>query len=151
MLVLVVLSVFNKLDFTQLIPYFQVVLSALLGGFIGLEREHVGKSAGTRTYSLVAIGSTLFTIISLKGFGGEGVAIDPSRVAAQVVTGIGFLGAGLIIHRGSHVRGLTTAAAMWAVAAIGVAVGVGFYLEAVFSALLIFFVLYILGRTMKME
>ena len=150
-MVLAVRSVFNKLDFTQLVPYFQVVLSALLGGFIGLEREHVGKSAGTRTYSLVAIGSTLFTIISLKGFGSEGVVIDPSRVAAQVVTGIGFLGAGLIIHRGSRVRGLTTAAAMWAVSAIGVAVGVGFYLEAVFSALLIFFVLYILGRTMKME
>lgn len=139
------------MDFTQLIPYFQIVLSALLGGFIGLEREHVGKSAGTRTYSLVAIGSTLFTMISLHGFGGEGAAIDPSRVAAQVVTGIGFLGAGLIIHRGSHVRGLTTAAAMWAVAAIGVAVGVGFYLEAVFSTLLIFFILYIVGKTLKME
>lgn len=124
----------------------------LLGGFIGLEREHVGKSAGTRTYSLVAIGSTLFTIISLKAFSGEGgVPVDPSRIVAQIVVGIGFLGAGLIMHRGSKVRGLTTAAAMWTVAAIGVAVGVGFYLEAVFSTLLIFFVLYILGRTMKME
>lgn len=140
------------MDFTQLIPYFQITLSALLGGFIGLEREHVGKSAGTRTYSLVAIGSTLFTILSLHAFSSEGGApVDPSRVAGQVVVGIGFLGAGLIMHRGSKVRGLTTAAAMWAVAAIGVAVGVGFYFEAVFTTLLIFFVLYILGRTMKMD
>lgn len=140
------------MDFSQLVPYFQLVLSAILGGFIGMEREHVGKSAGARTYSLVAIGATLYTILSLYGFGGgEGTSIDPSRIAGQVVVGIGFLGAGLIMHQGPRVRGLTTAAALWSVAAIGVAVGVGFYLEAVFTTLLVFFILFILGKTMKAE
>ncbi len=139
------------MDFSQLIPYFQLVLSGILGGFIGMEREHVGKSAGTRTYSLVAIGSTLFTLISIYGFSGEGVIIDPSRIAGQIVVGIGFLGAGLIMHQGPRVHGLTTAAAMWSVAAIGVAVGVGFYFEAVFTTLLIFFILFVLGKMMKVE
>ena len=114
-----------------------------------MEREHVGKSAGTRTYSLVAMGATLFTILSVHGFEGEGV--DPSRIAGQVVLGVGFLGAGLIMRQGSHVRGLTTAVALWSVAAIGVAVGLGFYLLAAFTTLTIFFTLYVLGRVARIE
>lgn len=144
-----VLSVFNKLDFSQLIPYGQILLSGFLGGFIGMEREHVGKAAGIRTYSLVAMGATLFTTLSVHGFS-EG-NIDPSRIAGQVVLGVGFLGAGLIMHKGPHVRGLTTAAAMWAVAAIGIAVGLGFYLLAAFTTLTIFFVLYVVGKMLKTE
>ncbi len=137
------------MDFSQLIPYFQIIFAGLLGGFIGVEREHVGKSAGTRTYSLVAMGAALFTILSVHGF--EGGDVDPSRIAGQVVLGIGFLGAGLIMRQGSRVRGLTTAAAMWTVAAIGVAVGLGFYLLAAFTTLSIFFILYVLGRVARMD
>lgn len=137
------------MDFGQLVPYFQILLSGFLGGFIGMEREHVGKSAGIRTYSLVAMGATLFTILSTHGF--EGGNVDPSRIAGQVVLGVGFLGAGLIMRQGSRVKGLTTAAAMWSVAAIGVSVALGFYLLAVFTTLTIFFVLYVLGRMANME
>jgi putative Mg2+ transporter-C (MgtC) family protein len=105
--------------------------AALLGGVIGLEREVRDQPAGFRTHMLVALGSCLFTLISAYGFGAfegdPGVPYDPTRIAAQIVTGIGFLGAGAIIRSGMSVRGLTTAASLWVVAAIGMAVGAGAY------------------------
>lgn len=106
----------------------KLVLAVLLGGVIGFEREVHGRPAGLRTHILVCLGATTFTIVSIS-FAGS--STDPSRIASQVVTGIGFLGAGTIIRQGSIIRGLTTAASLWTVAAIGVAVGVGgllFYL-----------------------
>ncbi len=116
----------------------QLLLAALLGMGIGIEREVAQKSAGMRTYSLVSLGAALFTILSVQGFRqffGE-ASVDPTRVAAQVVLGVGFLGAGLIILREGRVRGLTTAAGLWVAAAIGMAVGVRFYSIAVFTAVL---------------
>jgi putative Mg2+ transporter-C (MgtC) family protein len=100
-----------------------------LGGLVGLEREYRAKDAGFRTHFLVALGSALFTLISIYGFT-EGVK-DTSRVAAQVVSGIGFLGAGLIVFQRNVIRGLTTAAGLWVTAAIGMACGVGQYYMAV--------------------
>jgi putative Mg2+ transporter-C (MgtC) family protein len=101
------------------------------GGFgmvVGIERELREQAAGLRTHILVAIGSCLFTIVGAYGFQGiAGAGTDPSRVAAQVVTGIGFLGAGAILREGQSVRGLTTAASLWVVAAVGIAVGLGMY------------------------
>jgi putative Mg2+ transporter-C (MgtC) family protein len=102
----------------------RLFLSALLGALIGVERETHGRPAGLRTHILVCVGSTLFTICSYLIAGANG---DPGRITAQIVTGIGFLGAGTIIHQGSVVRGLTTAASVWTVAAIGVGVGIGGY------------------------
>ena len=105
----------------------RLVVAAALGSVIGLERERKSWSAGLRTHMLVALGSALVMIVSTYGFdevlGNEHVALDPSRMAAQVVSGIGFLGAGAILLHGEIVRGLTTAASLWAVAAIGLAVG----------------------------
>ena len=107
----------------------RIFLAALFGGLIGLEREVHGCAAGLRTHILVSIGSALFMITSL-GVGADHVnssIVDPSRIAAGVVTGIGFLGAGAIIRYGSSIRGLTTAASIWAVSAIGLSVGTGMY------------------------
>jgi len=126
---------------------FRLILSALIGIVLGIEREYVGKPAGMRTYSLVALGATIFTIISKYGFsGGEGNIVDASRVAAQIVTGIGFLGAGVIIFRGAKVEGLTTASGLWVVAAIGMAVGVGMYFVAVFASIIAFTVMVLMRR-----
>jgi putative Mg2+ transporter-C (MgtC) family protein len=102
----------------------------VLCGAIGLERETRDQPAGVRTHVLVGMGAAVFTLISAYGFAGferAGAPIDPTRIAAQVVTGVGFLGAGAIIHQGLAVRGLTTAAAVWISAAIGMAAGIGFY------------------------
>lgn len=127
--------------------FFQIVLAVGLGLFIGLEREYKGKAAGMRTYALVCLGATLFTILSVEGFGQFAGAIqDPARVAAQVVMGIGFLGAGLIFMQGGSVHGLTTAAGLWAVAAVGMAVGVRMYEIAIFSAVLILVILWMLRK-----
>jgi len=105
----------------------KVFLAALLGGIIGLERELANKEAGLRTNILIAIGSSLITILSFKF--AKGVAgADPARLAAQIVSGIGFLGAGAIIQSRFAIHGLTTAATIWAVAAIGIAAGSGMYL-----------------------
>jgi putative Mg2+ transporter-C (MgtC) family protein len=115
----------------------RVVVAAALGGLIGLERELDEKSAGLRTHILVALGSALFTIVSAFGFrefltsGQAIVRADPARIAAQVVTGIGFIGAGVIFRQGLSVRGLTTAASLWLVAAIGMAAGAGYWQGAV--------------------
>ena len=111
----------------------RLLVAAVLTGAIGLERELRERAAGLRTHMLVGTGSALFTIISAYGwsdfdFGpGTGMTLDPSRVAAQIVTGIGFLGAGAIIRQGGSIRGLTTAAGLWVVAAIGMASGAGYY------------------------
>ncbi len=112
----------------------RLVLAAAVGGFVGLERELRGYPAGIRTLALVAIGATLFTEIS-QLLGGN------DRVAAQIVTGIGFIGAGLIFREGYTVRGITTAATIWAVAAMGMAIGVQLYIVAVAGAVLLFVVL----------
>ena len=114
-------------------------LAAVLGGLIGIERELREREAGLRTHLLVALGSCLFTIVSAYGFhaflaSGEAVVrADPTRIAAQIVTGIGFLGAGAIIRQGLSVRGLTTAATLWVVAAVGLAAGAGYYSAAVIT------------------
>jgi putative Mg2+ transporter-C (MgtC) family protein len=108
----------------------RLCLAALFGGVIGFERDVHGRSAGLRTHLLVCLGSALFMIISLAvSTLGEGtlVRVDPGRVAAQIVTGIGFLGAGVIIKHGMSVRGLTTAACLWVTAALGMAAGGGMY------------------------
>lgn len=102
---------------------FRVLIAAALGVILGLERQFSNKDAGLRTYALVASGSALFTVLSIEGFD----AADTSRVAAQIVTGIGFLGAGLIFRRGVNIQGLTTAAGLWSVAAIGMAAGTGLW------------------------
>ena len=115
----------------------RIALAAALGGAIGLERELRDREAGLRTHMLVAVGSALFTMVSAYAWADwsfsnrEGLVFDPTRIAAQVVTGIGFLGAGAIIRQGLSVKGLTTAATLWVVAAIGMASGVGYY-EAAF-------------------
>lgn len=109
----------------------RLLLSAFLGATLGLEREFRGKYAGLRTNILIAIGSTLFTVMSIDLSMGSGG--DPARVAAQIVTGIGFLGAGAIMRTGAGIRGLTTAATIWVNAAIGVAVGGGEYKLAIIA------------------
>ena len=113
----------------------RLALAALLGSVIGLERERLLWAAGLRTHMLVCVGSCLIMLVSNYGFsdalGAKNVVLDPSRVAAQVVSGIGFLGAGTILLRGEVVKGLTTAASLWAVAAIGLAIGGGLYVPAV--------------------
>ena len=112
---------------------FRLVIAAALSGLVGLEREWRERTAGLRTHMLVGVGSALFTLVSAYGFndflvgGSSVVRADPSRIAAQIVTGIGFLGAGAILRQGLNVRGLTTAAGLWVVAAIGMAVGAGYY------------------------
>jgi putative Mg2+ transporter-C (MgtC) family protein len=117
----------------------RVALAAVLGGVLGLEREFREREAGLRTHLLVCVGSALFTIVSAYGFSeflrsGEAVVrADPTRIAAQIVTGIGFLGAGAIIRQGLSIRGLTTAATLWVVAAIGLATGAGYYSAAVIT------------------
>ena len=128
------------LNSLQMEVIFQLLLAALLGGLLGLEREYMRKEAGLRTYSLVCLGAALFTIISYATFrlfiGQAGIDFDPTRIIGQIVLGIGFLGAGLIIFRGSHIEGLTTAAGLWVTAAIGVAIGAGFYFPAIFATVL---------------
>ena len=116
----------------------RLTLGVALGGVIGWERELQHQPAGFRTHSLVALGACIFTVISAFGFGGEG---DPARIAAQIVTGIGFIGAGTIIRHEGSVRGLTTAASLWAVAAVGMASGAGLYVVAIGATLLIVVVL----------
>ena len=122
----------------------RLALAAVFGGAIGLERELRDREAGLRTHMLVSVGAALFTIISAYGFrdflihnGGGIVRADPSRIAAQIVTGIGFLGAGAIIRQGFSVRGLTTAATLWVVAAIGLASGAGYYSAALIATLVV--------------
>ncbi len=122
----------------------RLTVGLALGALIGFERELHRQPAGFRTHSLVALGAALFTIISAYGFAGG--ATDPGRIAAQVVSGIGFIGAGTVLQYRGHIRGLTTAASLWAVAAIGMATGAGLYVLAVVGTLLILVVLAVLDR-----
>jgi putative Mg2+ transporter-C (MgtC) family protein len=121
----------------------RLVVAAGLGGAVGLERELRDHEAGFRTHLLVALGACVFTLVSAYAWTdwtfstASGVVFDPTRIAAQIVTGVGFLGAGAIIVRGISVRGLTTAATLWAVAAIGMAAGTGYYAVGVGAAVLV--------------
>ena len=119
----------------------RLALAALFGSVIGLERERLLWAAGLRTHMLVCVGSCLIMLVSAFGFadvlGTAHVVLDPSRIAAQVVSGIGFLGAGTILLRGEVVKGLTTAASLWGVAAIGLAIGSGLYVPALATTVLI--------------
>lgn len=139
-------SVANK---TIMLPQLELVarlfLAAILGGVIGFERERLSWSAGLRTHMLVCVSACLVMIVSAYGFhdvlAQDHIGLDPSRMAAQVVSGIGFLGAGAILLRGEIVRGLTTAASLWSVAAVGLAVGGGLYLAAVAATGIMLFIL----------
>lgn len=132
----------------------RLVLAVLLSGIIGMEREALNKSAGFRTHILVGIGACLMMIISLSmpfirmpgDFGATGSSSDPARIAAQVVSGIGFLGAGAIMSSSGKVRGLTTAASLWAVAGIGLCVGAGLYVTAIGASVLTFATLSLFAR-----
>jgi putative Mg2+ transporter-C (MgtC) family protein len=123
----------------------RLVMAAALGSVIGFERERLAWAAGLRTHMLVCVGSALFMIVSAFGFAdallADHVVLDPSRVAAQVVSGIGFLGAGSILLRNEIVRGLTTAASLWSVAAIGLAVGGGLYTASIAATAIILVIL----------
>ncbi len=112
----------------------RLALAAGLGGVVGTERELADQPAGLRTHMLLSLGACLFTVISAYAFGGSA---DPSRLAAQIVTGIGFLGGGAILRHGASIRGLTTAASIWATCALGVAVGVGRYALSVGATVLV--------------
>lgn len=119
----------------------RLTAACVLGGAIGMQREGANRPAGFRTHVLVALGSSLIMLISAHGFGDVGRIQDPARIAAQVVSGIGFLGAGTIMKAGSSIKGLTTAASLWVVAGIGLACGAGFYVGAVASTILVYVVL----------
>jgi putative Mg2+ transporter-C (MgtC) family protein len=123
---------------TEVLVAGRIVLAAILSGIVGYEREQADKPAGMRTHILVGMGSALFTVVSIHGFPGFG---EPSRVAAQIVTGVGFLGAGTIFRGEGLILGLTTAATIWAVAALGMAVGVGMYALAAVSTVVMLLVL----------
>jgi putative Mg2+ transporter-C (MgtC) family protein len=131
----------------------RLVVAGILGVLIGLEREYRAKEAGYRTHFLVAVGSALLMIVSQHGFddmlGKEGVGLDPSRIAAQIVTGIGFIGAGTIILNRQIVRGLTTAAGIWATAGIGMCAGAGMYALAISATVLTLIGLELLSRLFK--
>lgn len=113
----------------------RLLLAGLMGGIIGLERESHGRPAGLRTHIIVSLGSCLIMLVSIYGFEGAGNR-DPARLAAQVISGIGFLGAGTILREGATIIGLTTAASLWVVAGIGLAMGGGFYLGGVATTIL---------------
>jgi len=131
----------------------RLIVAGILGAVIGLDREYRAKEAGYRTHFLVSLGSALMMIVSQYGFAGvlqEGVVrLDPSRIAAQVVTGIGFIGAGTIIFQKQVVRGLTTAAGIWTAAGIGLAIGAGMYIIGIVATLLTLAGLELLNRIFK--
>lgn len=114
----------------------KILLSTILGSALGWQRHHMGKAAGSRTYALVTFGSTLFTMISYNISDG-----DPGRIASQILTGIGFIGAGTILHKKDSIEGLTTAAGLWASSAIGMAVGFGWYYQSIIASILMFGIL----------
>jgi putative Mg2+ transporter-C (MgtC) family protein len=131
----------------------RLVLAIVLGGLIGLERELGGHSAGFRTHILVCLGSASIMVLSMYGFSQyaaePNVRIDPARLAAQVISGIGFLGAGTILRNGMTISGLTTAASLWVVAAIGLSAGAGFYYGASISTLMVVVSLFFLNKVEK--
>jgi putative Mg2+ transporter-C (MgtC) family protein len=122
----------------------RLAVAAALGAIVGLERERTEHAAGLRTHALVSLGSAMFMLVSSYGFDsvlGAHVTVDPSRVAAQVASGIGFLGAGTIIFRREIIRGLTTAASIWTIAAVGLACGGGMYIPAIATTILVLIIL----------
>lgn len=127
----------------------RLALAALLGGSIGLEREYDGQDAGFRTHMLVVLGAALFGLVSVAGFdvfisddrASTNVVIDPTRIASYIAPGIGFIGGGAILKYGGRVTGITTAASLWSAAAIGLSVGVGFWVGAVATTLIVLFAL----------
>ena len=122
----------------------RLVAALLLGAVIGWERELQRMPAGFRTHALVALGSAIFTVVSASAF--TGPLSDPTRIAAQIVSGVGFLGGGAILHYRGTVRGLTTAASLWAVAAVGMAAGAGLLLMATISTVLVIVALEVFQR-----
>ena len=133
------------IDLAQFDMVIKLIVALALGLMVGIEREFVGKEAGTKTYSLVTLGAALFTILSF-----DSNFPDPSRIIAQIITGIGFIGAGLIIFHENKIHGLTTAAGLWTMAGVGVAAGMGYYFLAVVSTLLVLFILFVL-RKLRLE
>jgi len=132
---------------------FKLIFACLLGGIIGYERDIHGRAAGLRTHILVSMGSALFMLISIYVYEkystmsvNSVLSIDPARIAAQIITGIGFLGAGVIINSGLDIRGLTTAGCIWVSAGIGMAVGIGYYSVAIISTLLSVFALIVMSK-----
>ena len=127
--------------------YFRLILAVVLGGCIGAERSRHGRPAGLRTYALVSVGACMSTLIGLYSVNILGLDADPLRLGAQVVSGIGFLGAGTIISdKHAHITGLTTAAGLWTAACIGLAVGLGFYSGAILAFILLFLVVAVLSK-----
>lgn len=126
----------------QLTIAVQILLAGMLSGLIGMDRERRGHDAGLRTHMLVGMGSCLFTGLSILAFPGG----DPSRVASQILPGLGFLGAGAILKQGANIQGLTTAASMWVTAAVGMGVGTGAWFAAICATLIIWFTLAIVQR-----
>ncbi|MEK4508779.1 MgtC/SapB family protein [Paenibacillus sp. FSL K6-2524] len=128
----------------------RLLLSVLMGGLIGFEREHNNHPAGFRTHILVCLGSSLIMMLSIYGFsdfiGETNVRLDPARLATAVITGIGFLGAGTILFTGKSITGLTTAASLWVVAAMGLAIGAGFYFAAITVTCLVLIILWMFNK-----
>ncbi len=124
----------------------RIAIAAAIGAVIGFERRRSRNAAGVRTLALVSMGAAVFTLVSVHGFEGFGTVRDPARIAAQVVTGIGFIGAGVMIRSGGMVRGLATAGGVWTAAALGMATGAGMYILAGAGGLLTLAVLYFLPR-----
>ncbi len=130
----------------------RLILATVLSALVGIEREFHHKPAGLRTNVMVGMGSCLFTLVSIRVLDlFPGIAVDPTRIAAQIVTGIGFLGAGTILFEKdrSSVVGLTTAATLWVVAAVGTAIGMGLYVEAIVGTILVFFTFMVLSKVVN--
>lgn len=134
------LFVIREIDY---ITIGRVFLAFVLGGLVGFERERTQRPAGLRTHMLVAAGSACFTVASIYGFQGMGVDSDPARLAAQIITGIGFLGAGAIFRTGDTVKGITTASSIWITASIGILIGAGMVYLAIFTTAMTWFVLFV--------
>jgi putative Mg2+ transporter-C (MgtC) family protein len=145
------LSVFGG-EMSTLLDYAvfsKLSIAAFCGALVGLEREHAAKPAGLRTNIMICVGSALFTLASVLSYhliANAAPAVDPGRIAAQVVSGVGFIGAGVILRTGLHITGITTAATIWFVAAVGVIIGLGFPLLGLLVSLTATLTLFILGR-----
>lgn len=143
------LNILNDQADFYIVVILRLLAACLLGGVIGFEREHVHRPAGLRTHILVCVGSALVMITSefIYYHYSSHVNVDPARLGAQVISGIGFLGAGTIIKEGISVKGLTTAASLWAVSCVGIAVGIGFYSGAIIATIIIFLILVVIKKT----
>ncbi|MHB8065664.1 MAG: MgtC/SapB family protein, partial [Ruminiclostridium sp.] len=146
---MLLIDTFSKQSDFYISMILRLIVACLLGGIIGFEREHVHRPAGFRTHILVCVGSALVMITSEYIYYqfSENVNVDPARLGAQVISGIGFLGAGTIIKEGVNVKGLTTAASLWAISCIGIAVGIGFYSGALIATVIIFLTLIVIKKT----